>query len=475
MIGRFYRGLFATMREMVGDDVLLGTYYGYTVAHLRGYNSPGSFFNGNNFDLYTCLQDPNWDYIAGPMPYNSRRAGEPFNSYHPPASVLLHDKLIVNENDHRTFVAAPTTYGRLRSPRETEAVLKRDIGGSIIDGTGHWFADWSGARGRDFVGFFTDSSILETVTETTRAASEALRHEKQPSAEVALFVHGGSMACSDAYRASPLYHNLVMRTVWREMGEMGVPFDTYLLEDIADERVRDGYKLYVLLNAFLLSDEQSQMIEALKRDGKTILAFYAPGYADRESGLGNEHITALTGFDVRHTPPDEIMSYAVTDAESEITAGVAAGTEYELEAFNYELSRELHPPAFGPVFHIEGDGVEALATYPDGTTALAARDMGDWKSVYCTVPYLPSELLRGVCRYAGVHVYCDEDVVLKADNRCLMVHNGYDGAREVDIRLPREVDVVDWCTGEQVATGTSRLSLALGEGETRILGLVSQE
>ena len=117
------------------------------------------------------------------------------------------------------------------------------------------------------------------------------------------------------------------------------------------------------------------------------------------------------------------------------------------------------------MFRIQGDDVRPLATYPEGGTALAARDMGEWRSVYCTVPYMSSELLRGVCRYAGVHIYCDEDIVLKADNRCLMVHNGYDGERDITINLPAETDVVDWCSGEGVAAGTRTLKLPLGEDD----------
>ena len=252
---------------------------------------------------------------------------------------------------------------------------------------------------------------------------------------------------------------------------MGAPFDTYLLEDLADQRVRDGYKLYVLLNPFLLSAKERALIDGLKRDGKTILSYYAPGYADREHGLSDANITALTGFRVSHGPAGEIMRYRLTNAAHPVTRGLTAGKEYALAAYDYDLSRELHPPAFAPVFRIEGAGEGALATYPDGTTALAAKDMGKWKSVYCTVPYMAAEVLRGVCRYAGVHLWCDEDVVLKADNRCLMVHTGYGAVRELTISLPGERDVVDLCDGQPVASRTRTLRLKLGEAETRILGL----
>ncbi len=471
VIGRFYSFVMQTVKQVAGPQALVGTYYGYNVAHLRGYNNPGSMFNGNNFDLYERLQDPNWDFFAGPMPYESRAAGEPFKSYHATASVLLHDKLIINEVDHRTFMAAPTSYGRLHSIRETEAVLKRDVGGSIVDGSGHWFADWSGAQGRDGVGFFTDPTILETVRATTAAAARALEQPKTGGAEIALIVHGGTMAAMDVYRSAPLYHNLVARTVWQEMSRLGAPYDTYLLEDLADSRVQDGYKLYVLLNPFLLTADQRRLMDDLKRDGKTILFLYAPGYADRHGGLSDANITALTGFDVTHGPATEIMRYQITSTDHPITRDLAMGQEHALHPFSYEVSRELHPPAFGPVFTIEDAGEAALASYPDGGTALAARDMGEWKSVYCTVPYLPAEMLRGVCRYAGVHLYCDEDVILKADNRCLVVHNGYGQTRDLTLALPGRRDVVDLCTGQPVASGVESVSLTLAEAETRILGL----
>ena len=41
-----------------------------------------------------------------------------------------------------------------------------------------------------------------------------------------------------------------------------------------------------------------------------------------------------------------------------------------------------------------------------------------------------------MARFAGVHLYCDEDIVLKADSRLLMLHNGYEAERTVTITLP---------------------------------------
>lgn len=474
VMGRFYAQVMRTIKQLA-PQALVGAYYGYNVAHMYGYNNPGSQFNGNNYDLYERLSDPNWDFYAGPIPYESRGSGVPYKNYQATSSILLHGKLLMNELDHRTFIAGATTYGRLHSPREAEAILKRDIGGSLVDGSGYWFADWSAARGRDGVGWFTDPSILQTVRETTAAGTKLLQQPRSlGSAQVALFVHGATMGCMDIYRSEPIFYNLVARTVWEEMSRMGAPYDTYLLEDLADQRVRDGYKLYVLLDPFLLTAKERALIEDLKRDGKTVLWFYAPGYADRETGLSDSNIAALTGFSVTHTGPGEIMRYRITNTASPITQGLAPGQEYALAEYGYELSRKLHPAAFGPVFRIEGAGDAALATYPDGGVALAAKDFGTWKSVYCAVPYMSAEVLRGVCRYAQVHLYCQENVVLKADNRCLMVHNGPQ-ARELTLALPTRCDVSDLCSGEVLGKGTQSLDLKMAATETRLLGLTPSQ
>ncbi len=84
---------------------------------------------------------------------------------------------------------------------------------------------------------------------------------------------------------------------------------------------------------------------------------------------------------------------------------------------------------------------------------------------------MTSELLRGVARYAGVHLYCDEDVVLDADNRMLMLHSGWDGDRTLQVALPRPMTVTDAWTGEVLAANADRLEVALPESTTRLLRL----
>ncbi len=251
VMGRFYSRVMRTIKQEAGRPVIVGTYYGYNVAHLRGYNTPGGWLQNNNFDLHERLENPDWDFFAAPTPYSNRRPGTPFYTSFTYDSLRLHRKLLIGEMDDRTFIAAPTTYGRMRSDRETDAVMKRDMAGAIIDGAGYWFADWSKATGREGVGWFMDPGILRTIRETHDIHGQALAREKRSVSEIAVFTSGRTMAYHDVYRAPPIYHNLIVYTLWEAMGKVGAPYDIYMLEDLEDEAVRGGYKLYVFLNTFL--------------------------------------------------------------------------------------------------------------------------------------------------------------------------------------------------------------------------------
>lgn len=481
VMGRFYSRVMRTIKQEAARPVVVGAYYGYNVAHLRGYNTPGSWLQNNNFDLHEMLQNPDWDFFAGPTPYSNRRAGTSFYTSFTYDSLRLHEKLLIGEIDHRTFIAAPTTYGRMRSDRETNAVMKRDMAGAIIDGAGYWFSDWSKSTGREGVGWFTDPGILETISKTQQTHAQALAREKESVSEIAVFTSGRTMAYHDVYRAPPIYHNLIVYTLWDAMGKLGAPYDIYMLEDLADESVRDGYRLYVFLNAFFLTPEDRARIDQLKREGKTLLFFYAPGYVSRENGLQESNIQAVTGIAVGRKPGRELMQYQLCNTDHAITSGLDPTRTYEIHPFGYAISCELHPPEFGPVFTIVDPEATVLARYPDGQGALAVKDfrlrqgygeqVRDWRSVYCAVPVMGPELLRGVARFAGVHLYCEQDVVLKADNRLLMLHNGNEREAALTISLPQSHRVTDAYTGEVVLWDGTDFEVALPRTETRLYRL----
>ena len=474
VMGRYYSRIIKVIRHEAGRHVVVGAYYGYNVAHLRGYNSPGPWLQNNNFDLGERLRDADWDFFAAPSPYPSRHAGSGWYTSFTYDSLRLHKKLLFSEFDHRTFIAAQTRYGRLRSERETIAVLKRDMAGAIIDGAGYWFADWSRRRGRDAVGSFMDPGILETIKKTHDIHVRALRRQKTSVSEIAVFTSGKTMRYHDVYRAAPIYHNLIALTLWDAMSKLGAPYDIYMLNDLNNESVRRKYKLYVFLNAFFLTEADRRLIDSLKRDGKTLLFFYAPGYVDGGKGLDVEGVRAVTQIAVAKKPGKELMEYRVVKSVHPILNRLKQGLTCKIQPFTNALSRELHPPAFGPVFYVDDADATALAEYPDGKTALAVKEFAGWRSVYCAVPRMGSALMREIARYAGVHLYCDRDIVLKTDNRLLMLHNGYEDVVRRTISLPRPTTVTDGYTGEVITRRSRQFTVTLPKIATRLYWLGSE-
>ena len=137
---------------------------------------------------------------------------------------------------------------------------------------------------------------------------------------------------------------------------------------------------------------------------------------------------------------------------------VRARPRLSLSRLDHPITRGLPPGLrvgphrpIGPLFFCDDPqadvlghqtGMRDLTHYEiDGGPGLAVRDFGTWRSVWCGVPGLPAPLLRGIARWAGVHVYSDQDDVVYATRSLLAVHARHAGRRIV--RLPARCDVTD--------------------------------
>jgi hypothetical protein len=76
----------------------------------------------------------------------------------------------------------------------------------------------------------------------------------------------------------------------------------------------------------------------------------------------------------------------------------------------------------------------AIKTF-DGADPHAA-----WSSVYMAAPDVPAPVLRGIARFAGVHLYSEEGDVLYAAPKLLSVHSVCGGTRT--FRLSQEAEMV---------------------------------
>jgi hypothetical protein len=227
------------------------------------------------------------------------------------------------------------------------------------------------------------------------------------------------------------------------------------LNDFIEGKMKP-YKLYIFLNPFHLDKARRERLKnELRRDGRVGLWIYGAGYLDEEGSLGN--MSDLTGFGhaMGEHPWGPMMH--LIDFNHPITAG--------LKEDHFWGTNSL----LGPVFHIEDGGARILGNvvYSQGRCrgGLGVKEFYDWKSIYSAVPNLPAWILRGMARYAGVHLYSDAGDVLYATKELLGIHTAGGGERE--FHLPEKVEqVYELFNEKEVARDTDKFQVKLTPAST---------
>jgi hypothetical protein len=144
---------------------------------------------------------------------------------------------------------------------------------------------------------------------------------------------------------------------------------------------------------------------------------------------------------------------------------------------------------FGPILlPVDGDGIElgaawisrgnpyqvglAIKEFGRGATASGVagpRGAEDYASVFTAAVQLPAELWRSLARYAGAHVYLEENDVLVAAQRVVGVHSLKSGPRR--LHLPGPCRVHDLIAGTLHAECACQIDWELHAPETALFGL----
>lgn len=423
------------VKEETGGKKLAGVFYGYSL-----YCVTQNGYQG----LERVLASPHVDFLCSPTSYSRRRGGDPggFVSAYT-GSYRLHGKLYWDEVDTRTHLYPKYVSYRTEALDETLAVLQRACGYSLTKGTALWWFLLAGNA------TFHQEEIMADVARMSAACKRALGTDRSPVAEVAVF---GDEESTLHVSGNHAFYAALLRDTLDELACMGAPFDVYHLSDAASPALPE-YKVYVFLNAFRVSDEiRGALGRLLRRDGKTAVWVYAPGYIG-ERGFSEDGIHELTGIRLRAVDEEAEGVIVPCAAQHPLTAGVSGGME--------------SGPAIRPVFYVDDPGALVL-----GNTAsrpsLAVKDHGEWRSVYSLLP-LRKELLLAICRYAGVHVYSASLDPFFANRSYAMIHTASAGKKRIE--LPQRCDVWDALSENQVGQNTSTIEAALPAGVTRIYRL----
>jgi hypothetical protein len=413
-------------------------FFGYVFEFGPVANGPATC---GHYGLRRVLNCPDIDVLCSPISYFDRGLGQSAPAMTAAESVALAGKMWLYEDDTRTYLVHDADSGQLGGVdtiEKTNNELLRNTAQCALRNFATWWMDLGAT------GWFNDPRMWAEMARLKLLDEPLLQNPRPFRPEVAAVIDPQSMI-----RVAAGGHAVTIPGVYevrRPLGRMGAPYGQYLQDDVAAGRV--GAKMYVFLTAWCLSPSERRQLLDATRDALRVWC-YAPGFQE-ENGTSLDAMRQLTGF--------QIKSIAPTSAWAEPTEpGRKLGL---LEGFGV---RGPIKPLFAAA---DATAAETLATYPDGSAAVALRRTGKGWSLFVGPPGLTSELLRLAARQASVHLVAQSDCNVYANGPYLVLHASKDGPLEID--AGQAGSIRDLLTGQTVGEGP-KIILPLKMGETRVL------
>ncbi len=459
-------------KDAMREPKVVCAFYGYPFCHL-----PRPQLIGHNA-LARLLASPAVDLIASPHSYDNRGYG----GYHSPQamadSARRAGKMHFDEVDCKTIWTPKVRWkDNISEPEtltDTLEMMKKDAAYATVSASAMWWCDLF------HQGWYDADECVEPIRRMRQIEQKMLESRRSGFGEVALVVSERAQMFQ-AQKDGLVDATREMFRNWF-LSRMGAPFEQLLLSDLARPDLPD-YKLYIMADAFYLSQEERAVLRArLQGRGATALWVYAPGFLDeRSAGLDNMY--AATGIHFGQTDRLDELNVHLARHDHPITAGLPEGLRY---GTGVDREQYLRPPKIqylpdtrvSPAFY--ADDPEALVlgiAENSGRAGLVVKEGDGWRSIYSAAPLLSWPLLRNIARWAGVHLYSEQGDMIWANDQLLVIYSQEAGQRT--IRFPtgmtgdKERRVEDayhetplpW----QARSGCTRIDLQLKRYETRCL------
>ena len=463
-----------TIRDLTHGEKLTGGFFGYVME--LAWNM--AFFADNNtleeaevstlqrsghLGLHRLLESSAIDFVVSPYSYTFRGLGGDCLPMQPAESLRAHGKMYFMEED-AVMHNMQEPDGRNHAFENNIAIYQRNFAQAITHAHAvTWFEVASLAEVPSLV-----DERKRWIKRFQELGTWALGLDRTPAAEVAMFLD------DESYFYESNKNSLDIPLIWRQrvisMNRFGAPHDMYLLNDLLDHDLTP-YKLYVFLNPFHLNNKRREALKkVLRRDGRTALWLYAPGLINSDTpadqpAISKENMTDLTGLRFGQGKNPWTPFAHITNFRHPITEGLPQ-----------DLFWGTTNP-IGPLFHLDdpqattlGQVVYTLGRCKPGfgvRTFNAGDPAASYSSVYLSTPDIPAAVLRGVARFAGVHLYNEAGDVLYATPELLSVHSVSGGPR--NFKLPRPAEVVyDLYNEREVAANVSEFTVELPPASTAL-------
>ena len=438
----FISALATAARQGTNGKKLILFFYGYHYEFGPVWNGPAT---SGHYALSRLLKSPDIDILCAPISYFDRDlqgSGPLMSSVE---SVTLSGKLWLNEDDTRTYLDQNredhARYGGLANLEQTKSVMLRNTAQAVLRGLGSWWMDHgAGTDG----GWFADPKIWEVMTKL-RPVDDVMLTRKQPfSPDIAVIMDEGSMMYL-AGGSNVIGHELIYKSR-AALGRCGAPYGQYMIEDAIQGKVTA--MLQIFLNAWALTPVQRQQLVTHLPPGVTRVWCYAPGFIlpDRSDVAAMREVSGFT--------------HRIVELDSAVAIPTSTGIEMGLKTSFGPQQRVW------PLFSVDAAPEEVLATYPDGSPAVAMRRSQQGIDIFIGPPQLTSELVRALANIAGVHLFTTEDASICAAEGYLSLHAVNDGL--LMLNIGSENTVLDALEHTTIGQGPV-LNLDVHAGDTRLL------
>ena len=412
-------------QSVIKKNKLLGVYYGY-LFELGGKR----LYNAGSLGYEKVFESPLIDMISSPSSYGYRGINDPSAFMVTQKTLDAHNKIYFLEFDHITHVAPeritdgldgnadnckmvtiPGAGNKCKNETESLNLMYRDFILCMANGAAMWWFDM-------FDGWFRSEGMMNAVSSMIKIAGELSQKPAKSVAQIAAFAEGESMY---RVRKTSNIATVCLSDIRRTFAECGAPCDIYSISDISLPQI-NNYKMYIFINQYDISENTRDIIEKkCKQSGKTVLWLYAPGYFS-EGSLVTENISGITGIGVE-------------------SGNVYHGPViYNGKNFEYKLNQ--------PYFSVTDSNAVPLAYFEDNSVAVAEKISKGFRSVYCCLCNIPSDLLRDIIIRSGIFVYSKNNLVYTyVNSNCVGIYNAY--GSDAEIFLKKDGVYVDLISKEE--------------------------
>jgi len=424
-------GIASAIKKASFGRAAVGAFYGYEVMDIGIWGHNG---------LTTVLNSNAIDFLVSPLLYWEHRrleTGTP-GPMVPIDSVRLHGKLWISETDLWTSVSQGTSQTAVKDVATDTVIQRRNMAWVLPNAVAHWWFTVSGIS-------YDNPDLMKEIGNEVSIAKRALECDASSVDEVAFVIDEQSAFYHINSRATSDFMRLSMDGLFRSGAQVGM-YNTSDLPRLHNKKV------FVFPNLLAPTPEIRKEIELLKRAGRTLVFFDAPGvYKDGALDLGAA--AALTGIHLTQVPT-QMQTVTLDDASAKalgMTGGVKYGPAFALE----------------PGTRVAGKtGLTAYGTLPDGGIGFAVRKADGWTSVFSAAGQLPPSLWQAIFRAAGVHIYAASGDILHASGGCVGITANSAGTKT--IVLPGAKHVTEAFSGQDFGV-TDRVSLPMEDLQTAIL------